>query len=48
VDDGSNDHTFGIAKDAGLVVFRHEENRVYGANQKTCYKQALMRGLILL
>lgn len=44
VDDGSNDDTVKIAKNAGLVVFRHEENRGYGANQKTCYKQALMIG----
>lgn len=28
----------------GLIVFRHERNLGYGANQKTCYRLALERG----
>jgi glycosyltransferase involved in cell wall biosynthesis len=41
VDDCSKDHTVQIAEKAGLIVFRHEVNQGYGANQKTCYTQAL-------
>jgi len=41
VDDGSEDHTVEVAKNAGLLVFGHEFNSGYGANQKTCYTQAL-------
>jgi glycosyltransferase involved in cell wall biosynthesis len=44
VDDGSIDRTGSIAKEAGLTVFRHAVNRGYGANQKTCYTQALALG----
>ncbi len=43
VDDGSRDRTI-TAREAGLNVFRHEVNRGYGANQKTCYTQALAMG----
>jgi len=45
VDDGSRDETVSIAK--GLpdtLVFIHEENLGYGANQKTCYSLALEAG----
>lgn len=44
VDDCSRDLTTQIAKEAGLTVFSHEVNRGYGANQKTCYTQALAMG----
>jgi glycosyltransferase involved in cell wall biosynthesis len=41
VDDCSIDHTVKIAEEAGLTVFRHDVNRGYGANQKTCFAKAL-------
>lgn len=44
VDDASNDNTVEIANYLGLTVVRHEINRGYGANQKTCYKLALNHG----
>ena len=45
VDDASTDETVAIAEGiTGLHVIRHPENRGYGANQKTCYTEALKRG----
>jgi len=44
VDDKSHDKTVEKAKELGLSVYLHEENRGYGANQKTCYTEALRRG----
>jgi glycosyltransferase involved in cell wall biosynthesis len=44
VDDGSKDHTAQVARDMGLIVVEHEQNRGYGGNQKTCYRHALDRG----
>jgi len=44
VDDKSHDETVALARQLGLAVFRHEENRGYGANQKTCYRLALEKG----
>jgi glycosyltransferase involved in cell wall biosynthesis len=44
VDDSSQDDTVRIAKSLGLRVFVHDGNRGYGANQKTCYDEALRRG----
>ncbi|OVE73407.1 glycosyl transferase family 2, partial [bacterium B13(2017)] len=41
VDDASSDRTVEIAKEIGIKVFVHEKNMGYGANQKTCYKEAL-------
>lgn len=41
VDDGSTDQTLKVAKDLGLEVFVHDRNYGYGANQKTCYREAL-------
>lgn len=41
VDDGSNDNTVKIAKKLGIKVFKHTSNLGYGANQKTCYEEAL-------
>ncbi len=43
-DDVSKDDTVEIAKKLGLRVFVHEVNRGYGANQKTCYREALKLG----
>lgn len=43
-DDASSDDTSEIARKLGLHVIRHDENRGYGANQKTCYAAALSRG----
>ncbi len=43
-DDCSQDNTVEIAQRLGLVVLRHAQNRGYGANQKTCYREALKRG----
>jgi len=33
-----------IARDLGLRVFVHDRNYGYGANQKTCYREALAAG----
>lgn len=45
VDDKSNDRTVQKAKELGIQnVFLHDENRGYGANQKTCYEEALKLG----
>jgi glycosyltransferase involved in cell wall biosynthesis len=44
VDDASTDDTVAIAKAADLKVIQHEKNRGYGANQKTCYREALAIG----
>lgn len=44
VDDGSSDETVQIARDLGLELFVHNRNYGYGANQKTCYREALKAG----
>ncbi len=44
VDDGSTDGTVALARKLGLTVLTHAENLGYGANQKTCYREALARG----
>jgi glycosyltransferase involved in cell wall biosynthesis len=44
VDDGSKDETAKIARDLGLELFIHNGNYGYGANQKTCYREALRAG----
>ena len=45
VDDFSNDNTLAEAKKLGIQhVIVHEQNKGYGANQKTCYKKALDLG----
>jgi glycosyltransferase involved in cell wall biosynthesis len=44
VDDGSSDETVAIARQLGLEVFIHNRNYGYGANQKTCYREALKSG----
>lgn len=44
VDDASSDHTSDLAREMGLHVVEHVKNLGYGANQKTCYSEALRRG----
>jgi glycosyltransferase involved in cell wall biosynthesis len=44
VDDGSRDDTIQIARELGLEIFVHNRNYGYGANQKTCYREALRAG----
>jgi glycosyltransferase involved in cell wall biosynthesis len=44
VDDGSSDETAKIARELGLELFIHNRNYGYGANQKTCYREALRAG----
>ena len=45
VDDHSRDQTFLKAKELGInTVIRHELNKGYGGNQKTCYNKALENG----
>jgi glycosyltransferase involved in cell wall biosynthesis len=44
VDDFSQDKTMEVAQSLGLTTCRHEINRGYGANQKTCYSIALKHG----
>lgn len=44
VDDASKDKTAEVAKGLGIKTVVHPENRGYGGNQKTCYKEALAGG----
>lgn len=44
VDDHSSDKTVEVCRKLGLQVIVHANNRGYGANQKTCYREALRRG----
>ena len=44
VDDGSTDETIKIARELNLEIFLHTRNYGYGANQKTCYIEALKTG----
>lgn len=45
VDDASRDNTSDIARQIGIKhVVRHEKNKGYGGNQKTCYAKALELG----
>ena len=44
VDDVSRDETVDIARQLGLDVIIHSQNRGYGGNQKTCYDAALAAG----
>lgn len=43
VDDASADKTVEIAKEIGITVYIHQQNKGYGGNQKTCYDEALRR-----
>lgn len=44
VDDASTDETVRVAKKLGLTLVTHTVNKGYGANQKTCYREALSHG----
>ncbi|HEY4149812.1 MAG TPA: glycosyltransferase family 2 protein [Chitinophagaceae bacterium] len=45
VDDASKDNTIDAARAAGIThIIRHEQNKGYGGNQKTCYQAALDTG----
>ena len=44
VDDCSSDQTAAKARELGIHTIRHEQNRGYGGNQKTCYQAAVERG----
>jgi glycosyltransferase involved in cell wall biosynthesis len=45
VDDASKDDTVGKAKELGIQhIIRHEQNKGYGGNQKSCYAKALSLG----
>lgn len=45
VDDKSSDNTSDLAREIGIKhVIRHEMNKGYGGNQKTCYNKALELG----
>jgi len=48
VDDGSSDETVKIARELGLEIFVHNRNYGYGANQKTCYREALKAGASII
>jgi glycosyltransferase involved in cell wall biosynthesis len=42
VDDNSPDNTYEVAKSLGIKhIIRHDVNKGYGGNQKTCYTKAL-------
>ncbi len=44
VDDASGDQTVRVAEELDLMVRRHERNKGYGGNQKSCYRLALSEG----
>jgi glycosyltransferase involved in cell wall biosynthesis len=45
VDDHSNDETVEVGKQLGIRhIIRHEQNKGYGGNQKSCYNKALDLG----
>jgi glycosyltransferase involved in cell wall biosynthesis len=44
VDDASTDDTVTVARKLNLRLFLHDRNYGYGANQKTCYTEALRAG----
>ena len=45
VDDASRDNTIEKARELGIKhIVRHETNKGYGGNQKSCYKKALELG----
>jgi glycosyltransferase involved in cell wall biosynthesis len=44
VDDASSDGTVATALRLGIDTFVHARNLGYGANQKTCYREALAQG----
>lgn len=45
VDDNSKDQTIEVAKKIGIQhIIKHDKNKGYGGNQKSCYKKALEIG----
>jgi glycosyltransferase involved in cell wall biosynthesis len=48
VDDCSTDGTAELARRLGIDVRVHDRNRGYGANQKTCYREALSLGATVI
>jgi glycosyltransferase involved in cell wall biosynthesis len=44
VDDASQDSTAEISSELGIRTIIHRENMGYGANQKTCYREAMGLG----
>ena len=45
VDDVSRDNTIEVAQSLGIKhIIRHDRNKGYGGNQKTCYREALKAG----
>ncbi|QIK60593.1 glycosyltransferase family 2 protein [Dysgonomonas sp. HDW5A] len=45
VDDNSPDDTIAVAKSLGIAhIIKHDKNKGYGGNQKTCYNKALELG----
>ena len=45
VDDASSDETIEVGRKIGIKhIIRHEKNKGYGGNQKTCYNKALEIG----
>jgi glycosyltransferase involved in cell wall biosynthesis len=44
VDDASTDRTVQVAEELDIRTIVHSENMGYGANQKTCYREALRLG----
>jgi glycosyltransferase involved in cell wall biosynthesis len=44
VDDASTDSTVALARQLGIHTVCHSKNLGYGANQKTCYREALALG----
>lgn len=44
VDDCSFDNTCELSKSLGIKTITHAKNQGYGANQKTCYQEALKSG----
>jgi glycosyltransferase involved in cell wall biosynthesis len=43
-DDASQDRTANVARQLNIKTFVHMENKGYGGNQKTCYREALRVG----
>lgn len=45
VDDASGDQTVAVAQQLGIQhIIRHDQNKGYGGNQKSCYNKALSLG----
>lgn len=45
VDDASRDNTISVAREIGILhIVKHETNKGYGGNQKSCYSKALELG----